>query len=154
MTKRYEDDDDATIKDGNGITVKMWMLDSTQREVATHYSRKVRIVDAFGAPSSHQPGYRFADTSSDDPRIAAYETGRRRMTDAWCMRDVGPAALRSHATALHGVATELQARLDEEVANEEMAREMRWRHEDGLSAADTAWEAARLRAANAWRPAR
>jgi hypothetical protein len=80
------DTDSDECPPGFGLKVPVMLMDSMQRDVAAHYTRQARIVDAFGEPvgrTGRRSGYAFADVASDDPRIAAYADAARRSSDAW-----------------------------------------------------------------------
>jgi hypothetical protein len=77
------DTDSDECPPGFGLKVPVMLMDSMQRDVAAHYTRRARITDAFGLPAGQRRGYAFADVASDDPRIAAYADAARHSSDAW-----------------------------------------------------------------------
>ena len=153
MTKRnqFVNADGETIEaeicpDKFGIRIPAMLMDAAPR---TH------IVDAFGAVAGRKQGYCFAD-QANDPRVIAYLDSAQRAREAWRtkVRDVGPATIQSHITQLHGVANEMQGRLDEEAANEGTERARRWRHEPAADAREYAYLAHETWLRDAWRTVR
>src|SRR5262249_52635678 len=118
-TRRPADDDDAfdergVIRDGYGMRVPLYLMDSMQRAIAVDARRRRKIVgrDPFGRVASsyeeeeeedamtidaalHRPGYRTSATVNDDEAVAAYREYVRNLTDSWRTTDqaaprVGP----------------------------------------------------------------
>jgi hypothetical protein len=95
MMKRnhYDDEGDDIVKDGEGIRCSMMMLDSldpVQREIATQYAPKARLVDAAGRPCGNRPGHAYMSTSTMrdaaeaiDARDVAYAELEKRSAAAW-----------------------------------------------------------------------
>jgi rRNA maturation endonuclease Nob1 len=59
--------------EGYGLKVPIMLMDSMQREIATHYGRPAQVVDAFGMPAGQKRGYCFPNTSSGELRDAAID---------------------------------------------------------------------------------
>jgi hypothetical protein len=167
MTKRnqYDDDDNPDIvKDGEKISVPIYLLDSMQRSVAAHYGRRDQIVDAFGMSAGRKRGYCFQNTSSvlqdaaSDTRQAAFDALEKRSQSAWrrTVDGLSSATLRTHAARLHGAASDLEGKIaeDEEGDNEEAdIRTKAASADSGGQAAirDAALAALIERSKNAWR---
>jgi len=90
MTRRqYDDEGDDILKDGESLHVPIYLLDSVQREIATHYARRAQVVDAIGRPCGNRPGHAFVSTSSGlqdaaiDTRDIAYAELEKRSAAAW-----------------------------------------------------------------------
>lgn len=77
---RPEDvDERGVLRDGKTVSVPLHLMDSVQRAVA---GQTARVVDAFGAPAGHRPGYAFvagARTASEEARVACDQ----KLQDAW-----------------------------------------------------------------------
>jgi hypothetical protein len=108
--RRYEDDDDRIVADGEAVHVPLMMMDSTQRAVATDaLRRKVVQRDPMGRVAStyeeepeeeqedaassdaalalHRPGYRTSIAVDDDEAVAAYNQYVRDQANAWRTTD-------------------------------------------------------------------
>src|SRR6266550_9025180 len=55
MRSRHDDDDDV-VQDGESIRVPVYLMDATQRAVATE---GLRLHDGLGNPAGHKRGYVF-----------------------------------------------------------------------------------------------
>jgi len=149
------------IPDGGRVHVDLLMCDAAQQEVAMSHAR---VFDALGGTARlHQPGFRMvSDGTARDARAQvdqAYDQMVARQSQAWRtpIRDVGPACLQNHVTKLHGLAADLQGRLDQEAADredEEVEDSRPLRDARRAQAArDAAWQEMIQRQSNAWRDA-
>ena len=69
---------DGICPDGCHVVTTMMMLDGTQQAIA-----RARIVDAFGLPAGHAPGYAFMDAGPSTEAHDAREAYKARLTDEW-----------------------------------------------------------------------
>ena len=92
MTRRqYDDEGDDILKDGESLHVPIYLLDSVQREIATHYARRAQVVDAIGRPCGNRPGHAFVSNSNMrdaaldalDARDEAFAELEKRSAAAW-----------------------------------------------------------------------
>jgi hypothetical protein len=73
---------------GYGLKVPVMLMDSMQREVATHYARPAQVVDAIGRPCGNRPGHAYMSTSTmRDAAEAARATRKKVLADAWRTAD-------------------------------------------------------------------
>jgi hypothetical protein len=84
--RRLEDDDDSpfdkrgVLKDGRSIRTPMFLMDTTQRAIATHLHDGHGNRDLVG----HRPGHVVSDASNaNDARDAAYRLYDEQLTNAW-----------------------------------------------------------------------
>ena len=84
--RRLEDDDDSpfdkrgVLKDGRSIRTPMFLMDATQRAIATHLHDGHGNRDLVG----HRPGHVVSDASdANDARDAAYRLYDEQLTNAW-----------------------------------------------------------------------
>jgi hypothetical protein len=123
MTRRYQvydargrpvDDDvgfdaNGAIRDGYGMRVPLFMMDSTQKAIAADARRKkVTQYDPYGRVKStyeeeeadsmmtdaelalHRPGYRTSTAVNDDAAVKAYRQYVADQANAWKKRDAQP----------------------------------------------------------------
>jgi hypothetical protein len=92
MRSRHDDDDDV-VQDGESIRVPVYLMDATQRAVATE---GLRLHDGLGNPAGHKRGYVFGGNAEQRQRAAdAYDERTTRLQEAW--RSPAGAAERNEA---------------------------------------------------------
>jgi hypothetical protein len=85
MKRRYREIyDDDLLRDGQGLRVPMFAMDSVQRAVARH---SARVTDANGNSglALHRPGFRFVldDAAGAHAKEVAYRRADAEMVKAW-----------------------------------------------------------------------
>ena len=73
--------EDGIVPDGCSVRVPLLLMDSFQRAIAVQSTPL--LIDAWGAPAGHRPGYVFAPTSTNDARVTAYANESKRLQNAW-----------------------------------------------------------------------
>jgi hypothetical protein len=75
------------LADGERFSLPMQFMDATAREVADHLAAygANRVVDGFGVPAGHKPGFLYDSASAHlhDAVAIAYEQRSARMRGAW-----------------------------------------------------------------------
>ena len=89
-------DDDRIVRDGERVKVRLDLMDSVQRAVATD---GLRLHDGTGNPAGHKRGYAFGGNAEQRQRAAAYAERTTRLQNAW----------RSPAEAAERIETQLEA---------------------------------------------
>jgi hypothetical protein len=80
--------DGDIVPDGCSLKTSIMLMDSMQREVATHYAPKAHIVDAIGRPCGNRPGFLLTNKSTmRDAAEAARATRKKLLSDAWRTAD-------------------------------------------------------------------
>jgi hypothetical protein len=98
MTRRFIDDDDDILKDGETLTVKMYMKDGSPNPSLTPVQLAIAATyDAMTFDASlHRPGHRYANDAApledaqrlrygvfDAAKEKAYADSDRDLTEAW-----------------------------------------------------------------------
>ena len=79
---RIDDEDDdnqrGLLRDGERRRVPLMLMDGWQEDMADHFQRvnDVHVVDAFGQPAGHRPGYCYAAPVAPDSGDALVRHGR------------------------------------------------------------------------------
>jgi len=144
MTRRHQafavrdhspvDDDDAfdergVIRDGYGVRVPLFMMDSMQKAVRADARRRKAVErDPMGRVRStfeeeeadammtdaelslHRPGYRTLGTLNDDEAVRAYNDSVREKCNAWRKRDERPAGAYPYDPGREGQACTIDGR--------------------------------------------
>jgi hypothetical protein len=90
MTRRFTDDDDSILKDGERLIVPMFMKDGSPNPALSPIQRAIAAThDAMTFDAGmHRPGYRYpsstaAMSDAAAKRNTAYNDYERDRTDAW-----------------------------------------------------------------------
>ena len=78
--RRFNDERDDVVRDGERVRVPMAFMDATQAALTSG----TRVHDGTGQRFGlHRPGYRFVGDGSNDPRVKAFDQNATRSRNAW-----------------------------------------------------------------------
>ena len=86
---RKATEEEKVLADKENIRVPLMLMDgealSVDRDTGSAAVRSsASVVDAFGLPAGHRPGYCFStDPSYAERKAEAYEAHRKTLTNAW-----------------------------------------------------------------------